>query len=185
MSNDYSFAPADDEDYDEPDNKSEHKASLREMFRPLVDVSALSASEQQLLAKYGAWLEKLMIGYLRPLSEAQLRFSQVCTGALAAETAFELAWGKYLKLVPGDYRFGLEARGMLDRAPRDSYKETRKLRTYLARKGHQQSIDWLQAEGPWEDLPSIGKGASSWEKGATYGASTMYSGGGNLLNPNT
>lgn len=114
-----------------------------------------------------------------------MRFLQVCTSDLAAKTSFELAWGNYLKLIPGDYRLGLEARGMLDRAPKDSYKETRELRTYLARKGHYQSVDWLQAEGTWEDFPSIGKGVSSWDKGATFGAATMYSGGGNFLNPNT
>lgn len=180
-----SSAYTDDAESFESDCKSEHKSSLREKFRPLVDIAVLSELDKQLLTKYGAWLEKLMIGYLAPLSDAQRRFLQVCGGELEPQTMHEFAWKRYLNLVPGDYKFGLEARDLIERLPRDSYKETRQLRAYLARKGHQQSADWLKAEGPWEDLPSIGRGASSWESGATYGASTMYNSGGNLLNPNT
>lgn len=170
------------EDDPESTDQDLHKDRLRQKFRPLVMSTGISAAEEQLLLKYGRWLEGLMLGELTPISEAQNRFILVCNHELEPQTPYELAWVNYLKMVPGDYRFYLRARSMLERLPPHDYKRSRRLHEWLARKGHEPSIEWLIAEGPWQDVPSTGRGVSSWDTGAIYGASTMYTSGGNEFN---
>lgn len=59
--------------------------------------------------------------------------------------------------------------------PPNSYKHARRFVESLAAAGHPPAAQWLKKEGPWTDLPSIGRSqGSSWEKGRTYFSGEIY-----------
>lgn len=167
--------------------ENNHSEARGLSFFPLASIEDFSEIEKKMLESYGAWMENLMLGNIAPLTNAQHHFLSTCSGAIAPQHKLEVVWLKYLAKVP-DYKeacraraFESEANSLLRQLPPNDYKEARRVRTNLAAKGHQPSIEWLKYEGPWVDMPSTGKGASSWDIGATYGALAVYDGAGNNL----
>lgn len=74
-----------------PDEHKEHLRRQNFVFRCR---NIFSHEEQQILLRYGCWMEALATGVIRPVTPAEERFLLVDRGQLEPESKYELAWIK-------------------------------------------------------------------------------------------
>ena len=66
-------------------------------FETDVPTDLFDSEELEKLATYGAWMAALMHGTIKPETEAQAHFLNVCQGRAEPETDFEHLWTRYMK----------------------------------------------------------------------------------------
>ena len=73
----------------------DHKKYLNQNFY-VTPQKLFDPEEIEILERYGRWMMALMLGEIRPETDAQSRFVKVCEGKSKPETEFERAWMKYI-----------------------------------------------------------------------------------------
>ena len=80
-----------------PDYARHKEYSSKRDFAVRESIDSLSQDEEDLVHRYGHWMNALASGELDPITEDQKRFVSVCQGNEEPITKFEIAWMKYLR----------------------------------------------------------------------------------------
>lgn len=78
-----------------PDYKKHLEYAARHTFTFGEELEDFTPSERAILRKNGNWLNALATGLIPPLTDAQKRFLEVCSGNAAPTTDYESVWLKY------------------------------------------------------------------------------------------
>ncbi|EGR2442752.1 hypothetical protein DYB95_18005 [Vibrio cholerae] len=76
-----------------------HAKVRARLFNPEIDLECFSSSEQELLDKYGSWMESLSNRKIEPYTDEQERFIEVANRKIEPRSDFECLWIKYLNAV--------------------------------------------------------------------------------------
>jgi uncharacterized protein YifE (UPF0438 family) len=133
----------------------QHRKYLDKTWTQIAARSLFTDAEAEYLMKYGNWLRALMNDHIQPTTKAQRHFIQVCAGKKAATADYEQLWMRYqLELACQKTKHDLSTNEI-------AYAVARERISRLAAIGSVAAKNWLEAEGAWEDSPSIGH---SWNR---------------------
>ena len=145
---------------------------ISEPFTLQCALGEFTEQEITFLKQNGKWLEVLTEEIVKPSTDAQRHFVEVCRGHEPPATEHENLWHRY--------RFSVLVKDVEDRLSdgRLSYASARTLMARLVQRGSEGARRWLETEGHWKSLPSIGRSQStSWENGRLYGITHLYNDG--------
>lgn len=81
------------------ENKRKHLAVIKQSFKSSIELDNFSDKEKLILEKYGAWMQALADGVIKPSTKEQSHFVAVVNSQKNSVTEFEFVWKKYCQLV--------------------------------------------------------------------------------------
>ncbi len=76
-----------------------HKELISQGFIIPADfIKSLNSENRRAIEKYGSWMEALESGSIKPITEEQKRFLNVCKGYQNPHNKIEIAWYNYKKI---------------------------------------------------------------------------------------
>ncbi len=78
----------------------DHRRLLARLdYQPDCDSALFEDSEWILIERYGAWMEALATGMIKPFTNAQIRFLAVANDQVEPQTDFEIVWKKLARVL--------------------------------------------------------------------------------------